>query len=236
MLPVCGNVKKKCLSDPLNSRTDLQRAVCVPVTVNLPARPRRRAHRRARPLQSRRSQWRSWRGACAPCDGRSDVRAWMRWPHEGGLCGSHGILWRGLRGAQPVNTATALQHPRATIYATEKASVGHLQTLRLSLSHYRSFARPGTAYRRWPGRRFGQASRSAPASGNRLKECWNSFLGACATARTQILLAMTPAFATHSNNRGTLCNPLATIGILEHGAAVIADNMYSLAKTHHSLL
>jgi insertion element IS1 protein InsB len=35
----------------------------------------------------------------------------MRWPHEGGLCGAHGILWRGLRGAQPVHTATALQPP-----------------------------------------------------------------------------------------------------------------------------
>jgi hypothetical protein len=35
----------------------------------------------------------------------------MRWPHEGGLCGAHGILWRGLRGAPPVHTATALQHP-----------------------------------------------------------------------------------------------------------------------------
>jgi len=35
----------------------------------------------------------------------------MRGPHEGGLCGAHGILWRGLRGAQPVHTATALQPP-----------------------------------------------------------------------------------------------------------------------------
>ena len=35
----------------------------------------------------------------------------MRGPHEGGRCDAHGILWRGLRGAQPVHTAPALHPP-----------------------------------------------------------------------------------------------------------------------------